>query len=30
MENYVGNLETLKGSLNIACRIVEDTEQRKS
>ena len=30
MENYVGNLDTLKGSINIACRILEDAEQRSS
>ena len=28
MENYVGNLETLKGSIELACRIVEDAEPR--
>jgi hypothetical protein len=26
--SYVGNLDTLKGSINLACRIVEDAEQR--
>lgn len=30
MENYVGNLDTLKVSIDLACRIVEDTEQRSS
>ena len=30
MENYVGNLDTLKGAINLACRIVEDAEQRNS
>ena len=30
MENYVGNLDTLKGSIDLACRIVEDAEQRNS
>jgi len=30
MENYVGNLDTLRGSINLACRIVEDAEQRGS
>jgi hypothetical protein len=30
MENYVGNLDTLKGAINLACRIVEDAEARKS
>ena len=28
VENYVGNLETLKGAIELACRIVEDAEQR--
>jgi hypothetical protein len=30
MENYVGNLDTLRGAINLACRIVEDAEQRNS
>jgi hypothetical protein len=30
MENYVGNLDTLKDAIDLACRIVEDAEQRKS
>ncbi len=30
MENYVGNLDTLKGAIDLACRIVEDAEQRNS
>lgn len=30
MENYVGNLDTLKGAINLACRILEDAEQRNS
>ena len=30
MENYVGNLETLKGVIDLACRIVQDAEQRNS
>ena len=30
MENYVGDLDTLKGAINLACRIVEDAEARKS
>jgi hypothetical protein len=30
MENYVGNLDTLKSTINLACRIVEDAEQRNS
>jgi hypothetical protein len=30
MENYVGNLDTLKGAINLACRIVKDAEQRNS
>ena len=29
-ENYVGNLDTVKGAINLACRIVEDAEQRNS
>jgi hypothetical protein len=28
VENYVGNLDTLKGSIELATRIVEDAEQR--
>ena len=30
MENYVGDLDTLKGAINLACRIVEDAEARNS
>jgi hypothetical protein len=30
MENYLGNLDTLKGAIDLACRIVEDAEPRKS
>ena len=30
MGSYVGNLDTLKGSINLACRIVEDAERRSS
>jgi hypothetical protein len=30
MKNYVGNLDTLKGSINLACRIVEDAERRNN
>jgi Nucleotidyltransferase of unknown function (DUF6036) len=30
MGSYVGNLDTLKGSINLACRIVEDVERRSS
>jgi hypothetical protein len=30
MENYVGNLDTLKGAIDLACRIVEDAEQRNA
>jgi Nucleotidyltransferase of unknown function (DUF6036) len=30
MENYVGNLDILKSSIELAFRIVEDTEQRHS
>ena len=30
MANYVGNLATLKGAIDLACRIVEDAEQRNS
>jgi hypothetical protein len=29
MENYVGNLDALKGAIDLACRIVEDAEPRK-
>lgn len=28
MENYVGNLDSIKDSLELACRIVEDAQQR--
>jgi hypothetical protein len=28
MEKYVGNLDTLKGAIDLACRIVEDAEKR--
>src|ERR1700733_12983460 len=28
MENYVGNLDALKGAVDLACRIVEDVERR--
>jgi hypothetical protein len=28
MKNYVGNLDTLNGSIELACRIVADAEQR--
>jgi hypothetical protein len=28
--NYVGNLDTLKGSIDLACRIVEVAERRRS
>jgi hypothetical protein len=27
MDNYVGNLDTLKGSIDLACRLVDDVEQ---
>ncbi len=30
MENYVGNLDALEGAINLACRIVQDAEQRNS
>jgi hypothetical protein len=30
MNNYVGNLENLKGSISLACRIVDDAERRHS
>src|ERR1700678_3720644 len=30
MENFVGNLDTLKGTIDLACRIVEDAEHRNS
>jgi hypothetical protein len=30
MGNYVGNLEGLKAGIDLACRIVEDAEQRNS
>jgi hypothetical protein len=30
MGYYAGNLDTLKGSLNVACRILKDAEQRSS
>jgi Nucleotidyltransferase of unknown function (DUF6036) len=30
MGSYVGNLDALKGSINLACRIVEDAERRNS
>ena len=30
LENYVGNLDMLKGSINLACRIVEDAERRNN
>ncbi len=30
MVDYVGNLDSLKGSIDIACRIVEDTERRNA
>jgi len=30
MEGYVGNLDTFKGGIDLACRLVEDTEQRGS
>lgn len=29
MGSYVGNLDTIKGAINLASRIVEDAEQRK-
>jgi hypothetical protein len=30
MEDYVGNLDTLQGAIDLACRIVQDAEQRNS
>jgi Nucleotidyltransferase of unknown function (DUF6036) len=30
MGNHVGNLDTLKGSIDLACRIVADAEQRNA
>jgi len=30
MEDYVGDLDTVKGRIDLACRIVEDAEQRHS
>ena len=30
MKSYVGNLDTLKSTIDFACRIVEDAEQRNS
>jgi hypothetical protein len=30
LENYVGDLDILKASIDLACRILEDVEQRKS
>jgi hypothetical protein len=30
IQNYVGNLDTLRGSINFACRILEDAERRIS
>jgi hypothetical protein len=30
IENYIGNLDALRGALNLACRIVEDAERRNS
>lgn len=30
VENYAGNLDTLKGSIELAVRIAEDAEQRRS
>jgi hypothetical protein len=30
VENYVGDLDTLKSSIDLACRIVKDAEQRNS
>ena len=29
-ENYVGNLDTIKSSIKLACRIVEDAERRNN
>jgi hypothetical protein len=30
MEDYVGNLDPLQGAIDLACRIVQDAEQRNS
>jgi uncharacterized nucleotidyltransferase DUF6036 len=30
IKNYVGNLDTIKGSIDLACRIAEDAEQRSA
>src|ERR1700721_4323813 len=30
LKNYVGNLDTLKGAIDLACRIVADAEQGNS
>jgi len=30
VKNYVGNLDTINGAINLACRIVADAEQSKS
>jgi hypothetical protein len=30
MKDFVGNLESLEGSISLACRIVEDAERRQS
>jgi hypothetical protein len=30
MQNYVGNLDTVKGAIDLACRIVDDAAQRSS
>ena len=30
MENYVGDLDALKGAISLACRILEDAERRNS
>ena len=30
MQNYVGNLDAVKGAIDLACRIVEDAAQRSS
>jgi hypothetical protein len=30
IESYVGNLASVKGAINIACRVVEDAERRDS
>jgi hypothetical protein len=29
LEGYVGNLDRLRGSIDLACRIVEDVEERR-